>query len=684
MKKLISISLRITFIILLNISAVIKIHGQNSALALSWTGAAETNIEMDSLNLKEHTISMTFMPQFIKAYDGPLMVNSGNGRFFLGMNYFNLNDGVSLALKIGSQSHVYLFPMERDKWYRVAVSCTPVTNTLIYRVFVNGEKQLDSIVIPQTDPNLPSGKIRLGNKMSPDGSNVVSQFYGLIDDIVIFNRALASNEIQRLHNFKNIESINIPELTTSITESINFSKKNFQTSGVARTVQISAQKNSAADKSKLLLPEGHTVLTLPFKHGDEWKVIQAFDGKGKPESSSISHFGNASFCWDFIRVNNETRGAPIYAPATGMVSKIQQNMDTGTVSNIVEIKLKDKEYTSILHILKNSAFIDTGDQIRSGQPLALTGDVGSPNNYHIHFAASNLPDRTSGFLTIPVAFSNYERKNSNGRWEKVTKGMPENEEIIRVPAANPSPFSVVSTWENVNAREKQVYNVPFDEYKALYDEHWEKGWRLHTIQAIPSGNHPNFTAVWRRGSYQEKQVYATPYDNFRKLYDEIYPDGYRIKLLDVVVIKGVPLYTAVWIKSNEQETQVYGVSMETFKTRYDDLWKKDWRIKSINPYIIGKNLKYTVIFTKGNAAEKQMYSVSHEQFIQRNSELWNEGWRIKQIKPLKINNKMHYTVVYERSARAELSSFHIGFSNYIDRYHHLWKDGWRIKQLQMY
>ena len=57
-----------------------------------------------------------------------------------------------------------------------------------------------------------------------------------------------------------------------------------------------------------------------------------------------------------------------------------------------------------------------GSAVTAGRRLGLTGDTGAPaGSNHVHFALGNTLDREPGFVTIPVAFSNYEILEADGR-----------------------------------------------------------------------------------------------------------------------------------------------------------------------------------------------------------------------------------------------------------------------------
>jgi hypothetical protein len=201
-------------------------------------------------------------------------------------------------------------------------------------------------------------------------------------------------------------------------------------------------------------------MTLPFPPGEAWQVIQGYDQAGG------SHKGYASFCWDFIVADQSQGGthpagsnsAPFYAAAPGQVVTVTENGVSGTSnpSNIVEIKQASSEIAGYLHLKQNSADVNINDNVARGQRLALTGDTGvGVGAYHLHFAVTDMPDGTPGFVTFPVAFSNYEIRDATGNWRRVFRGIPKNGEVIR---AAPTPLPTGAAAQGDDMQPGEVLN----------------------------------------------------------------------------------------------------------------------------------------------------------------------------------------------------------------------------------
>ena len=80
---------------------------------------------------------------------------------------------------------------------------------------------------------------------------------------------------------------------------------------------------------------------------------------------------------------------------------------------------------SYIHLQTNGVTSKQGRHPKLGQKVGLAGDSGTDlNGFHLHFAVSDKPDQTDGFVTIPVAFSDYELRSSGGTWQPIARGVP--------------------------------------------------------------------------------------------------------------------------------------------------------------------------------------------------------------------------------------------------------------------
>jgi hypothetical protein len=66
--------------------------------------------------------------------------------------------------------------------------------------------------------------------------------------------------------------------------------------------------------------------------------------------------------------------------------------------------------------------------------------------------------------------------------------------------------------------------------------------------SIRIGSQIRYTAAWVPGTGGEYQIYDAPYTQYRARYDELWPQGWRLKLIDVIDVNGAPSYTAAWYR----------------------------------------------------------------------------------------------------------------------------------------
>ncbi|MFN8575250.1 MAG: M23 family metallopeptidase [Candidatus Sericytochromatia bacterium] len=121
--------------------------------------------------------------------------------------------------------------------------------------------------------------------------------------------------------------------------------------------------------------------TLPFNAGEEYKVIQGYDG-------DYSHKGEQEYSIDF----GMPEGTDVLACRDGKVVGIKNDSSTGGASktyanqaNFVMIEHSDKTIGAYLHLLKGTVLVKIGQNIKTGQLIAKSGNTGWSSAPHLHF-----------------------------------------------------------------------------------------------------------------------------------------------------------------------------------------------------------------------------------------------------------------------------------------------------------
>ncbi|GEM_PF-3375510 len=432
----------------------------NAAGAFGWGSYMDTNINASSFYGSDHTVALWFLPQYERAYEGPLVSNVGSGKLLIEQGDYLIGGGKpNILVNYGGAIGRYAipdpayYPADVPEWINTThapglpapvwrhLAVTRSGNTVkVYlqgvRLCLEGKTGCTDLIAPTT--NLPTGNLRLGKRVISSAESE-TQFYGFIDDVAIFNVALAPSQISNL-----IQARKLNGSESSLIAGYTFdgnakgvlqqvpSKK-----GTSYVVNLSESRSSSIDAPLLPKPFQSGEYALPLAKGDVWQVLQAFNSYG-------SHQGYAAFCWDLIFVpENAPRGQPqlsslpsndheIHAVAAGTIEEMKMTAPQSGGSNIL-IRHAPNEYSGYLHMKLGTASVATGQSVERSAPIAISGDVGTPGNPHLHFAVSNNPEsKHDKLITFPVAFSNYEASDDYGKtWYFVANGMPRAGQWVR-------------------------------------------------------------------------------------------------------------------------------------------------------------------------------------------------------------------------------------------------------------
>jgi murein DD-endopeptidase MepM/ murein hydrolase activator NlpD len=455
--------------------------GEPTALALQWGGQADTQVDFNTFFNADHTLVARFMPQYPWAYRQPLFAVDGTGNFWIGLMDVGsmTKQPPRIELLIGSARQTYGFnPIDAGKWYHLAV----VRTGNQFQAYMDGWPLLPPLDINPADPLLPQGRLRLGRlapvTAAPDPSN--AQFFGLLDDVAVFNKALTANEAFALKTGQPGPTLTGGEpgllVGWNFDRTLGYGALTAATGSLTPTQQavpvpVSADRDNEADSQQLPLPYQQSVHDLPFLRGEAWKVIQ---GVAHPNGS---HTGYAAFCWDLVR-EGTTLYAPLYATTDGTVVELERSHPAGAVDsngrslgNVVLFEVAPGEVGGYVHLQEQtlSPKISLGSRVAAGQFVALAGNTGlgadrtGLGDIHLHLGFSNRePDP---FVTIPMALRNYEVADSpDGPWSFVAMGVPRPGQWVRRPpvAADLAAVAVAADYAKLaNPGPNNLFDIDF-------------------------------------------------------------------------------------------------------------------------------------------------------------------------------------------------------------------------------
>lgn len=432
----------------------------NGAAALRWAGAVDLDVDFNEFFGSNHTVAGWFMMQYPYGPGGPMIAENGGGTYFIGQgDYYWGNGGFKksgdpvIHVRVGGTSQSYIVAsVDPGEWNHVAV----VRSGNTFTAYLNGTALSPSITYSGA---APTGNLRVGRRtdgMNMGGANYPGQFYGFVDEVAVFNKALSAGEINTLASMKlnGSESGLVAGFKFDFGEDANAAlpaelQRTFTEVNKAYRALISEAWDSTFDSDMLPLPEMVKDLSLPFAPGTSWRVVQGMNARGG------SHNGYAAFCYDFARNGMaDSTGQPLYAAADARVDHVVDGQScSGGTPNRVQLNLAPGEFLSYEHNEEDSFISAQGidedtwllpqsladgmkPNVSEGEHICNVGSTGmnTCNNAHLHIAAANTVDGFANFVTTPFAFTNYEASDDNGAsWYAVPYGTPTGGQYVRLP-----------------------------------------------------------------------------------------------------------------------------------------------------------------------------------------------------------------------------------------------------------
>jgi hypothetical protein len=431
-------------------SSVKRDSSDNFAAAFGWQSALDTDLSFTEFFGGNHTVALRFMIQYPRSYQAPLLSAKGEGDYLIALAGYGEGriKAERLLVKVGAQTIYYTAAgrLDPERWHWLAL----VRDRLKLRLYLDGSelKPDDSRAELSAETRPPAGTLRVGRKATGD-----AQFYGLMDDVAVFNTALGLKTLKTYYQ----ESPRLRGDEADLTAAYLFEgaadaqarrrevRRGITLLKTATTTKVSPARDSKLDALALPPPLNRTKVLLPFQPGQAWKVIQGY-------GQSLSHHGGGCFAWDFARADGPTPEQPVYAAAAGGVRAISDNNDPEPRDDIskdnfnyLQVEIAEGEFLTYLH-MKNGSLVDALKGFAPGTfpeffppfPLAAgvrVGKVGNtwlkeqPENWHLHFAC--VPYLNSP-VSVPLAFSDYEVFDPQSKsWRFVARGVPRQDQIVR-------------------------------------------------------------------------------------------------------------------------------------------------------------------------------------------------------------------------------------------------------------
>lgn len=139
------------------------------------------------------------------------------------------------------------------------------------------------------------------------------------------------------------------------------------------------------------------IYTLPFKHKKKVFLVQGYE-------SMFSHKGERAL--DFkVKI-----GTAICAARDGVVESVRKDSDKGGLKpenisdgNYISVRHTDGSVAMYWHLQKDGVLVNTGDSIKTGQPIGFSGNTGYSAFPHLHFEVQGY-DASGKYIQLPTRF----------------------------------------------------------------------------------------------------------------------------------------------------------------------------------------------------------------------------------------------------------------------------------------
>jgi len=161
------------------------------------------------------------------------------------------------------------------------------------------------------------------------------------------------------------------------------------------------RKSSYLNKSfyNYIMSSTKNIYALPFKKKDSIIAI----------SDPQVHFAPFEHAIDFIM----PKGTEILASKYGIVAGIKVDSKEGGSNpkynsiyylNYMTLKHSNGEFSEYGHLKHNGALVKLGQKVKTGQPIALSGNTGFSDGPHLHFQVGRYCKTRIGIETLKIRF----------------------------------------------------------------------------------------------------------------------------------------------------------------------------------------------------------------------------------------------------------------------------------------
>jgi hypothetical protein len=427
------------------------------AFAFGWQSYVATDLPLDTFFQSDFTVSAWVMLQYPWSLTGPILASSDSNDFYVGQGHGNWDidqynnvrnlERPNLVVRCGPRPIATVLDTllaDALQWRHFAL----VREGMVLHLYWAG-----TLVATVPIDLVPTGTLRFGSLPTTQlqGPESQQQFFGMLDNITVFDRAFSATELNSVASLQTRFSGTEPGFLdgwflnrappTWIGRGAGeppppiIAERSFSLVGNVRSLWVTYKD----DDSRLIpSPYWHRPQQLPFVEGAVWRVNQGWEG-------ATSHHGGSAFCLDFayippilkpsqLSVSQPQLTRPVIVTcAEGTVVDAELSLPMDPFNNFLQLEHAPGELCTYIHLRGPGSRVlpAIGQTFKQNQEIAEMGD-------HLHLAMHNV--RFGGVqrvVTFPVAYSDYfARVGGQAAWTYVGQGVPRlGQQVMRL-----SPF----------------------------------------------------------------------------------------------------------------------------------------------------------------------------------------------------------------------------------------------------
>ena len=213
----------------------------------------------------------------------------------------------------------------------------------------------------------------------------------------------------------------------------------------------------------------------------------------------------------------------------------------------------------------------------------------------------------------------------------------------------PRPSIIWKQGKSVCSCEYARHGVSANEYKQVFDEAVQSGYRLEWIDGYTDDGKAHFNVIFRTDEQgiDWKNHGSMTGTTYQQKFDEYREEGFSLVHVDSYVVGNDVLYAAIWRKSSGAFTAYHGSTAEEHQKSFDSLKSNGWTPKVISVASVGGKLRYTALYTKQAIGSFEARSfLTPDEYQTKFDENKASGRHLHYLKSYLHQGKLHFSAIW--------------------------------------